>query len=45
MGVVVNVGGGGGWWGNNEKDLRHEYMGIVLGNTWLELRGDLGVRL
>ena len=35
-----------GWGlGNDEKDLRHEYMGMVLGNTWLEVRVDLGVRL
>ena len=36
----------GGWGlGNDEKDLRHGHMGMVLGNTWLEVRGDLGVRL
>ena len=39
--LVVNVGGSG----NDEKDLRHGCMVMVLGNIWLEVTGDLGVRL
>ena len=39
-GAGVNMAGK-----NGEKDIRHGCMGMVLGNTWLEVREDLGVQL
>ena len=43
--IVAVVKVGEGRLGKDEKYLRHGCMGMVLGNTWLEVREDLGVQL
>ena len=39
-GAGVNMAGK-----NGEKDIRNERMEMVLGSTWVEVGGDLGVQL